>query len=261
MEAINQFYIDLDLSGVTRIYDYGNNEHLTPGSDGQWDPSELRQRFPSQGPLESFEDDTKNRLMDLAFAAKGCLKTDSHYAKAKNKTSHNIVDKLCESESHKTSYNIFDRLCESELPYRLLPEVEPGGVVKGNVILDLKEDIEIEKFTVSLKGGARVQIRVQTTNGECEGQTIRLIIKVSEFIGTINLQSWWRHQMKAFSALLALCAGNSSVTGKFPSQRPLARSFDVFFDLHPRKRLSNQSRRGWLKTLSRSLWRHWAYSH
>ena len=28
--------------------------------------------------------------------------------------------------------------------------------------------------------------------------------------------SWWRHQMETFSALLALCAGNSPVTGEFP---------------------------------------------
>ena len=32
-----------------------------------------------------------------------------------------------------------------------------------------------------------------------------------------------------FSALLAICAGNSSVTAEFPSQWPLTRSFDVFF--------------------------------
>ena len=33
--------------------------------------------------------------------------------------------------------------------------------------------------------------------------------------------SWWRHQMKTFSALLALCAGNSPVTSEFPSQKPV----------------------------------------
>ena len=43
--------------------------------------------------------------------------------------------------------------------------------------------------------------------------------------------SWWRHQMETFSALLALCVGNSPVTGEFPAQRPVTRSFDVFFDL------------------------------
>ena len=43
--------------------------------------------------------------------------------------------------------------------------------------------------------------------------------------------SWWRHQMETFSALLALCAGNSPVTVEFPAQRPVTRSFDVFLDL------------------------------
>ena len=37
--------------------------------------------------------------------------------------------------------------------------------------------------------------------------------------------------METFSALLAICAGNLPVTGEFPSQSPVTRSFDVFFDL------------------------------
>ena len=49
--------------------------------------------------------------------------------------------------------------------------------------------------------------------------------------------------METFSALLALCAGNSTVIGEFPSQRPVTRSFDVFFDLRLHKRLSKQLRR------------------
>ena len=35
--------------------------------------------------------------------------------------------------------------------------------------------------------------------------------------------------METFSALLAICAGNSPVTGEFPAQRPVTRSFDIFF--------------------------------
>ena len=70
------------------------------------------------------------------------------------------------------------------------------------------------------------------------------------------IESWWRHQMEAFSALLAICAGNSSVTGEFPSQRPVTRSFDVFFDLRLNKQLSKQSWGWWFETPSRSLWRH-----
>ena len=69
-------------------------------------------------------------------------------------------------------------------------------------------------------------------------------------------QTWWRHQSEAFSALLAFCVGNSPVTGEFPAQMPVTRSFDIFFDLRLIKRLSNQSRGWWSETLSRSLWRH-----
>ena len=66
----------------------------------------------------------------------------------------------------------------------------------------------------------------------------------------------WRHQMETFPAFVALCAGNSPVTGEFPSQRPVTRSFDVFFDLSLNKRLYKQSRGWWFETSSRSLWRH-----
>ena len=62
--------------------------------------------------------------------------------------------------------------------------------------------------------------------------------------------------METFSALLVLCARNSPVTGEFPSQRPVTRSFDVFFDLRLNKRLSKKSRRRWFETPLRSLWRH-----
>ena len=57
--------------------------------------------------------------------------------------------------------------------------------------------------------------------------------------------SWWRHQMETFSALLAICAGNSPVPGEFPAQRPVMRSSDVFFDLRLNKWLSNQSWGWW----------------
>ena len=66
----------------------------------------------------------------------------------------------------------------------------------------------------------------------------------------------WRHQMETFSALLAICAGNSPVPGEFPTQRPVTRSFDVYFDLRPNKWLSKQSWGWWFETLSCSLWRH-----
>ena len=71
-----------------------------------------------------------------------------------------------------------------------------------------------------------------------------------------NFHPWWRHQIERFSALLALCAGNSPVAGEFSAQRPVTRSFGVFFDLRLNKWLSKQSWGWWFETLSRPLWRH-----
>ena len=68
--------------------------------------------------------------------------------------------------------------------------------------------------------------------------------------------TWWRHQMETISASLAIGAGNSPVTGEFPAQRPVTRSFDVFFDLRLNTRLSKQWWGWWFETPSGPLWRH-----
>ena len=65
---------------------------------------------------------------------------------------------------------------------------------------------------------------------------------------------WWRHQMEKFSALLALCVGNSPAIGEFPAQRPVTLSFDFFFELCLNKRLSKQSWGWWFETPSHPLW-------
>ena len=51
-----------------------------------------------------------------------------------------------------------------------------------------------------------------------------------------------------------LC-GNSPVTGEFPAQKLVTRSFDVFY-LRLNERVSTQSWDWWFETPSRSLWRH-----
>ena len=53
--------------------------------------------------------------------------------------------------------------------------------------------------------------------------------------------------METFPTLLAFCAGNSPVTGEFPAQRPVTRSFDVFFGLCLNKRLINTRETGDLR--------------
>ena len=57
------------------------------------------------------------------------------------------------------------------------------------------------------------------------------------------------NSMLTFSAfILAICAGNSPVTGELPAQKPATWSFDVFFYIRMNKWLSKQLRGGWFKT-------------
>ena len=62
-------------------------------------------------------------------------------------------------------------------------------------------------------------------------------------------------QWKHFRGTGPLC-GEFTGPGEFPAQRPVTRSFDVFFDLRLHKRLSKQPWGWWFETLSWSLWRH-----
>ena len=52
-----------------------------------------------------------------------------------------------------------------------------------------------------------------------------------------------------------LC-GEFTGPGEFPTQMPVTRSFDVYFDLRLNKRLCKQSRGWWFETLLCPLWRH-----
>ena len=70
--------------------------------------------------------------------------------------------------------------------------------------------------------------------------------------------------------LLAICARNSPVTGEFPAQRPVTRSFDVFFDLRLYKWWIKQSWGWWFENavcemaaiLSRGVsWYYDGYHH
>ena len=71
-----------------------------------------------------------------------------------------------------------------------------------------------------------------------------------------NFHAWWRHQMETSSMLLALCAGNSPVTGEFPhkGQWRGVLMFSLICALN--NRLSKQSWCWWFETLLRPLWRH-----
>ena len=87
-----------------------------------------------------------------------------------------------------------------------------------------------------------------------------MVSQITNLTIVYSLNRLFRRRSKETSKLYVngLCEGNSpvTVTGEFPAQRPVTRSFDVFFALRLNKRLSKQSWGLWFETLSWSLWRH-----
>ena len=71
-----------------------------------------------------------------------------------------------------------------------------------------------------------------------------------------TVSSWWRHQLEIIFRVTGLCAGNSPVTGKFTTLRPVTRSFDGLLDPRLNKRLSKKWQGWWFETPSHPLWRH-----
>ena len=65
-----------------------------------------------------------------------------------------------------------------------------------------------------------------------------------------------KHFPRYWPFVLIEFPGESTVIGGFPSQMPVKRSFDVFFDLCLDKQSSKQSRCRWFETPSHLLWRH-----
>ena len=69
-------------------------------------------------------------------------------------------------------------------------------------------------------------------------------------------KSWWRHQMETFSALLAICAGNSPVPENSPHKGQWRGALMFSLICAWIKRLSKQTWGWWLETPSLPLWRH-----
>ena len=73
---------------------------------------------------------------------------------------------------------------------------------------------------------------------------------------------WWRHQIMMTSSNGNIFRVTGHLCGEFtgprwiPTQRPVTRSFNVFFDLCLNKQLSKQSWGWWFETPWCSLWRH-----
>ena len=72
----------------------------------------------------------------------------------------------------------------------------------------------------------------------------------------IHLETWWRHQNGNIFRVTGPLCGEFTGPWWIPAQRPVTRSFGVFFDLPPNKRLSKQWWCWWFETPLNPLWRH-----
>ena len=90
--------------------------------------------------------------------------------------------------------------------------------------------------------------------GSCS--TITSESRIRCYVDLTDSGTLWRHEMEAFSALLALCEGNRPVTGRFPSQRASNADLWCSFDVRLNKVLNKQSNGWWIETPWCSLWRH-----
>ena len=100
-----------------------------------------------------------------------------------------------------------------------------------------------------------VHHRNEIRENKCRTQNVCFCNIIWRISSQLN-KTWWRHQMETYSALLAICARNSPVTGEFPTKRLVSRNFGVFFNRRLNKWLSKQSWGWWFETPSRPLWRH-----
>ena len=114
------------------------------------------------------------------------------------------------------------------------------------------DPLDHSHYGPQLSCGGTCQIWTRFLTGKrCFDNTQKGEYELTDLAITTPSNAWWRHQMETVSALLAICAGNSLITGEFPAHRPVKRSFDIFFDLRLKKRLSKQSWGWWFETLSR----------
>ena len=109
-----------------------------------------------------------------------------------------------------------------------------------------------DTFYMCLRPGFALSITLERWNGEvC--LKFRLEEDMHNYI--INTFMMTSSNGNIFRVTVPLY-GEFTGPGEFPTQRPVTRSFDVFFDLRLNKRLSKQPWGWWFETQSCPLWRH-----
>ena len=129
-----------------------------------------------------------------------------------------------------SNFNTKSRDCESAIDLTKWTWQISCGLVYVNPSISFSNAL-LPQWMAKIDPGSHFMARMNT-------DTFRHLCNIQHT--ALFFTTWWRHQKETFSALLALCAGNSLVAGEFPAQKPVTRSFNVFFDLRLNKRLSKQ---------------------
>ena len=136
--------------------------------------------------------------------------------------------------------------------WHMMSEKQLSILIQGrNYARGNRQIIRIPRAFACISAGAPWLWRSVMQIDKVSQEPARLRMLTAPFHGT-----FFFHWKFIVSALLAICVGNSPVPGEFPAQRPVTRSFDVFFDPRLNKRLSKQSWGWWFETLSCPLWPH-----
>ena len=100
-----------------------------------------------------------------------------------------------------------------------------------------------ELYFVSITQIQRINYMMTSSNGN----SVYYELYFASFSQIQRINYMMTSSNGTFSALLAICAGNSPVPGEFPAQRPVTRSFDASFHLRLNKRLINNHKAGDLR--------------
>ena len=113
---------------------------------------------------------------------------------------------------------------------KLSTRVSAAGMLTNNYmsicLRKFQVDIGVLTCPIALKSDRRRWLYALLLN---EYRPRASINKAVRHRDSWSLDTWWRHQMEALSALLAICAGNSPVTGEFPTHEGRWRGALMFF--------------------------------
>ena len=88
---------------------------------------------------------------------------------------------------------------------------------ESNLKLSLRKNINVQPpHGTSPQSDRKALINLNVRYG-CRSSCLIVSLQWGKRNREDDVISWWRHQMETFSALLAICVGNSTVPGEFPA--------------------------------------------